>query len=116
MQVVISARHCEISDHLKQRGYELAKKAAQFHDRLSRMDITFNLENGHRYLATVICHIDGRDHIIVEAEGEHWGQTLHDLRYRTRRQLKKARAQEVEHEAPPLAERISPQGPDTEFA
>ena len=65
MKVLVTARHCEIDDELRQRAIELVKKAAKLGNRPHRAEIVFDddhqrkivefqlyLSQGHTYVSS----------------------------------------------------------------
>lgn len=98
MRVQITARHCEISDTVRERADELVAKIARFDPRVSGAELVFEEERRSRKVEAILS-LDRVDRIVASGEATEWLPALDVLFDRLSRRVRRARAQAVEHQA-----------------
>lgn len=98
MRVQITARHCEISDTLRERAHELVEKLARFDPRVSGAELVFEEEKRTKKVEGILS-LDRVDRIVASGEAPEWAAALDRMIDRLSRQVRRGRAQAVDHQA-----------------
>lgn len=98
MRVQITARHCEISDTLRERAHELVEKLARFDPRVSGAELVFEEEKRTKKVEGILS-LDRVDRIVASGEAPEWPAALDRMIDRLSRQVRRGRAQAVDHQA-----------------
>ena len=98
MRVQITARHCEISDTVRERAGELAEKLARFDPRVSGAELVFEEEKRSKKVEAIVS-LDRVDRIVASGDGHEWLTALDALFNRLSRQIRRGRSQAVDHKA-----------------
>ena len=98
MRVQITARHCEISDTVRERADELVEKIARFDPRVSGAELVFEEERRSKKVEAILS-LDRVDRIVASGDAQEWLPELDVLFDRLSRQVRRARAQAVDHQA-----------------
>lgn len=102
MRVQITARHCEIPDSIRERAHELAEKLPRFDSRVSGVELVFDEERRTRKVEGIVSR-DRTSPVVAHGEASEWPRAVDTLFDRLTRQVRKQRAQAVEHQASPTA-------------
>lgn len=102
MRVNIAARHCEISDPLRERAEGKMQRLTKYHRRVTGADVVFSETKRLRHVE-VILSVDGSEPIVARAEDEDFRSALDKVLDRLARMLRKAREAGKDHQAPPLS-------------
>lgn len=98
MQVIISARHFDVSDGLRQLVEERFSRLERFEERIGRVEVTL-LEEKNRYEVEGDLSIDGRGSVHAHAEAPDFRTALDQVVAKLARQLKKGRSRYKDHNA-----------------
>lgn len=98
MQVIISARHFEVSDGLRQLVVERFSRLERFEERIGRVEVTL-LEEKNRYEVEGDLSVDGRGSVHAHAEAADFRTALDQVVAKLARQLKKGRSRYKDHNA-----------------
>ncbi|MBT8336881.1 MAG: HPF/RaiA family ribosome-associated protein [Gemmatimonadetes bacterium] len=98
MRVQITARHCDLSDPVRERAQELSEKLTRFDPRVSGADLIFEEEKRSKKVEAILS-LDRVDRIVASAEGQEWMGMLDKLFDRLSRQVRRSRSQAVDHKA-----------------
>ncbi len=91
MQVIISARHFEVSDALRGLVEERFSRMDRFEERIGRVEVTL-LEEKNRYEVEGDLRVDGRGSLHAHAEAADFRTALDKVVAKLSRQLKKNRS------------------------
>lgn len=98
MRVQITARHCDISDTIRDRAHELVEKLGRFDPRVSGAELVFEEEKRTKKVEGILS-LDRVDRIVASGDATEWTAALDVLFNRLSRQVRRARAQAVDHQA-----------------
>ena len=98
MRVQITARHCDLSDSVRERAQELSEKLTRFDPRVAGADLIFEEEKRSKKVEAILS-LDRVDRIVASAEGQEWMGMLDKLFDRLSRQVRRSRSQAVDHKA-----------------
>lgn len=98
MQVIISARHFDVSDALRGLVEERFSRLDRFEERIGRVEVTL-LEEKNRYEVEGDLSIDGRGGVHAHAEAADFRTALDKVVAKLSRQLKKNRSRYKDHNA-----------------
>lgn len=98
MQVIISARHFDVSDALRGLVEERFSRLDRFEERIGRVEVTL-LEEKNRYEVEGDLTIDGRGSVHAHAEAADFRTALDKVVAKLARQLKKSRSRYKNHNA-----------------
>ncbi len=96
MQVIISARHFDVSDARRRLVEERFSRLDRFEERIGRVEVTL-LEEKNRYEVEGDLSIDGRGSVHAHAEAADFRTALDKVVAKLARQLKKSRSQYTNH-------------------
>ena len=102
MRVKIAARHCEISDPLRERAEKSMRRLTKYHARVTGADVVFSETKRIRHVEVVLS-VDGSEPVVARAEGDQFRTALDRVFDRLSRRLRKAREAGTDHQAPPLS-------------
>ena len=99
MQLIVAARHFDLSDALRQHVHEQFGSLDKYESRVSRVEVTL-LEEKNRRDVEVLCSVDGSGNVHAEAQAGDFRTAIDQARDRLVRQLKKIRSQHRDHQGP----------------
>ena len=105
MRVQITARHCDVSDTIRARANELMEKVARFDPRVSAIDLVFEEEKRIHAVEAIVSR-DRVQPVVAKASASEWTAALDVLFDRLSRQIRRGRAQAVDHHATSSAQEI----------
>ncbi len=91
MQTTITARHCEISDALRERALTVVERLGNFATRPIEATVVFDAE-GVRRTAELRLHVPRGEVLVAKAEAEDHRTALDRAEDKLRRQVEKASA------------------------
>jgi ribosomal subunit interface protein len=91
MQTTITARHCEISDALRERALTVVERLGNFATRPIEATVVFDTE-GVRRTAELRLHVPRGEVLVAKAEAEDHRTALDRAEDKLRRQVEKASA------------------------
>ena len=91
MQTTITARHCEISDALRERALTVVERLGNFATRPIEATVVFDAE-GVRRTAELRLHVARGEVLVAKAEAEEHRTALDRAEDKLRRQVEKASA------------------------
>lgn len=106
MRVQITARHCELTEDLRDRTEELVTKLKKYDPRVSAADVVF-IEERKEKRAEAVLSIDRDQRVAAHGEGDDLFMALDKLVERLAKILRRRRSQVRDHQARPLAEEMS---------
>ncbi|MGH7540657.1 MAG: ribosome hibernation-promoting factor, HPF/YfiA family [Gemmatimonadota bacterium] len=109
MHVILSARHCEIGDELRDLIQRRLDHLERFEPRASRAEVTVTAER-LRYAAEALVSVDGDERIHGRADADDVRTAVDRLCEKLRRQLRKRHGRRRDHQAPSLGELGAPGG------
>jgi len=98
MQVIISARHFDVSDAHRRLVEERFSRLDRFEERIGRVEVTL-LEEKNRYEVEGDLSIEGRGSVHAHAEAADFRSALDKVVAKLARQLKKSRSRYKNHNA-----------------
>jgi putative sigma-54 modulation protein len=102
LKVQITARHCDISDDLREATQAQIDKLSRYDPRGGSADVTYT-EEKHTRKVDVVVHIDGAEAVVAQAEDREFRTALDKAIDRLVRMLKRERQQHRDHSVPPLS-------------
>lgn len=102
MRVKIAARHCDISDPLRERAESQMQRLTKYHPRVTGADVVFTEEKRDRHVE-VILSVDRGEPVVARADGREFRSALDKVVDRLSRMLRRAREAEKDHQAAPLS-------------
>ncbi len=96
MQVIISARHTTLPDHVRDHIQEQFQRLSRFEPRASRTEVTVREESGSCVIEAVVS-IDGDASVHGTAEAEMFRSATDRLIDKLATQLKKVRSRRTDH-------------------
>lgn len=91
MQTTITARHCEISDPLRERARTVVERLGSFAQRPIESTVLFDTEAGLQ-IAELRLHVARGEVLVARGEGDDHRTALDRAEEKLRRQLEKASA------------------------
>ncbi len=89
MRMLVTARHCEISDELKARALEVVEKVAKAAHRPQRAEVVFDADHGRKVVELQL-YLPRREVKIASAEADDFRSALDSAAAKLRNQLDKA--------------------------
>ncbi len=106
MRVQITARHCEVSDAVRERASELMDKLARFDPRITGAELVFHEEKHSKKVEGIVTR-ERREPLVASGDAPEWLPALDVVFDRLSRRVRKARSQAVDHQAgPPVRETV----------
>lgn len=99
MQIVVSTRHGEISDRLKQEAEQQFRRLTRYESRISRVEVTFS-EEKNRWEVEALASIDRAEPVHSHGEDTDPKTALDAAADRMASQLKRLRSRHVDHQGP----------------
>ncbi len=99
MQVIITARHTELPDQIREHIEEQFQRLSRFEPRASRSEVTLREEGGSCVVEAVVS-IDGQAPVHGAAAGEMFRSATDRLIDKLTTQLKKVRSRRKDHRGP----------------
>jgi len=106
VRVQITERHCDVPSNVMERTEQQLEALAKYDPRASSADVVY-VEEKHLKKVEIIVHIDGVEPVIATGEGSEFRTSLDQAVDRLRRKLRRERKRRNDHQAPPLAERVT---------
>ena len=106
MRIQITERHCTVPAEVRGRTEAQMASLAKYDPRATSVDVVFEEERVTRKIEVII-HIDGGSPVIATGAGAEFREALDEVVERAARMLRKQRTRQRDHQAPPLAERIT---------
>ena len=106
MRVQITERHCKVPPDVLERTMEQIEALAKYDARASAADVVYEEVKVTRKVE-VIVHIDGARPVVAHGDGADFRIALDQVCGRLARMLRKRRERRRNHQAPPLAERLT---------
>src|SRR5215212_7253000 len=91
MQTTITARHCEITDTLRERAVSVVERLGGFAQRPIESTVVFDVDGG-RQTAELRLHVAQGDVLVAHGEGDDHRTALDRAEDKLRRQLEKVSA------------------------
>lgn len=96
MQIIVAARHFDLSDNLKQHVRDKFGDIDKYDDRIRKVEVTLTEEKNRRDV-DVLASVDRAGQIHAEAEDGDFRTAIDTARDRLARQIKRQRAQQRDH-------------------
>lgn len=103
MQVIVSARHFEVTEELKRVVENRFAKLSRFEPRVSRAEVTL-LEEKNRFEVEATVSVDRAGLLHAHGEASDFRTAIDRAVDKLQRQLKKSRSRRRDHQAVPRAE------------
>lgn len=103
MQVIVSARHTELTDGLREEINQQLQRLERFDPRVSRANVTLLEQKTHCEVEALLS-VDRADRIHAHADGPDFRTAVARVVDRLSTQLKRLHGRRVEHQAPPIDE------------
>ena len=103
MEIIVSARHSDVSEELRSHVDESLARLARFEPRATRANVTL-LKEKNRCVAEATLSVERGDYVRAEAEGGDLRTAVDRLCDKLARQLKRGRDRRRSHKGPSLAE------------
>jgi len=105
LRIQITTRHCEVSQDVLDRARDQVAGLAKFDPRATSADVIFEEEKLTRKVE-VIVHSDGSGPVVGHGAADDFRPAVDQVVDRVGRMLREARKRHLEHQAPPLQERV----------
>ncbi|MEQ8331211.1 MAG: ribosome-associated translation inhibitor RaiA [Longimicrobiales bacterium] len=102
MRVQITARHCDISDSVRERAETQMARLTRYDPRLSAAEVIFD-EEKHIRKVEAILSIDRGSPVVARADDRDFRPALDKVVEKLSKQLRRTRDQVVDHQSPPLS-------------
>jgi len=99
MQIIVAARHFDLSDNLKRHVHEKFGDLDKYDERVRKVEVTLTEEKNRRDV-DVLASVDRAGQVHAEAEDGDFRTAIDTARDRMARQLKRQRAQHRDHQGP----------------
>jgi ribosomal subunit interface protein len=106
MRVQITARHCDVTDALRDRTEVLVEKLRRYDTRLSAAEVVFD-EERHARKAEGILSVDRDEPVVATGEGADFTAALDQMVDRLGKILRRRRSQVTDHHGRSLAEELA---------
>jgi putative sigma-54 modulation protein len=106
MRVQITARHCEVSDTVRDRTEMLLGKLRKYDPRVSSADVVFE-EQRHSRRAEAVLAVDRDEPVVASGEGADFTAALDQMVDRLAKILRRRRSQVRDHQGRSLAEEFA---------
>lgn len=106
MRVQITARHCEVSDTVRERTEALLGKLRKYDPRVSSAEVVFEEERHARKVEAVVS-VDRDEPVVASGEGGDFTGALDQMVDRLSKILRRRRSQVRDHQGPSLAEEFA---------
>ncbi len=103
MRVQITARHCEISETVRERAESLMGRLTRYDRRVSAAEVVFD-EERHTRKVEAIVSVDRDEPVVASGEGSDFVAALDQMADRLGKILRRRRAQVTDHQGRSLAE------------
>lgn len=110
MQIIVSTRHGEISDRLRDEAEQQFRRLSRYESRISRVEVTFTDEK-NRWEVEALASIDRAEPVHSHGEDSDAKTALDAAVDRMARQLRRLRSRHVDHQGPGK-ESAAPDGGD----
>lgn len=105
MRVQITARHCEISDTVRERTEALLERLTKYDPRVSSAEVVFDEERHARKVEAVLS-VDRDEPVVASGEGGDFVAALDQMVDRLAKILRRRRSQVTDHQGRSLAEEL----------
>lgn len=103
MHVILSARHCEIGDELRDLIEHRFGNLERFEPRATRAEVTVTAER-LRYEVEALVSVDGDERVYGRADADEIRSAVDRVVEKLGRQLRRRHGRRRDHQAPPLGE------------
>jgi len=103
MEIIVSARHADVSEELRSHVEESLSRLTKFEPRATRANVTL-LQEKKRCVAEATLSVERGDYVRAEAEGGDLRTAVDRLCDKLARQLKRGRDRRRSHKGPSRAE------------
>lgn len=100
MQVVVSTRHGELSDRMREAVEGQFRRLSRYEPRTTRVEVTLT-EEKNRWEVEALAHIDRAEPVHARAEGADVRSVVDEVGDKMGRQLRRLRDRHVDHQASP---------------
>lgn len=101
----MTTRRCDVPDDVLERAREQVASLAKFDPRATSAEVVFEEEKQDRKVE-VIVHSDGSGPVVGHGSAPEFRRAVDQVVDRVARQLREHRKRHLEHQAPPLQERM----------
>ena len=67
MNTIVTGRHIEITDPIRQHVADKTAKLPRYYDRLSKLEVIADKSDTRTYQIELIAHVDGAEHFVAQA-------------------------------------------------
>jgi len=117
MQIIVTGRHCEVDQELRDVTAARFEHLKRFEPRVSRAEVTVTAVK-NRFEAEALLSVDRADRVHARAEASEMRSALDRVVEKLSVQLRRAHSRQTKHRAPPMDELFAAppagSGPDTE--
>lgn len=99
MQIIVAARHFDLSDNLKRHVQEKFGDLDRYDERVRKVEVTLTEEKNRRNV-DALASVDQAGQFHAEAEDGDFRTAIDTARDRLKRQLKKERSRHRDHQGP----------------
>lgn len=99
MQIIVAARHFDLSDNLKRHVREKFGDMDKYDERVRKLEVTLTEEKNRRNV-DVLASVDRAGQVHAEAEDGDFRTAIDTARNRLVRQIKRQRARHRDHQGP----------------
>ena len=102
MEIIVSARHSQLAQSMKEEAYACVEKIAEFHGKLTKAEVVMDTVKD-RNLVEIVMHGKGIN-VTTKGEGENLYVALHEAGDHMDRQLKRISDKRKDHSGKHLGE------------
>ncbi|MFW6079571.1 MAG: ribosome hibernation-promoting factor, HPF/YfiA family [Gemmatimonadota bacterium] len=106
MNVIISARHCEPPESIRDLAATRMQRLARYEPRLREAEVAFDVDHGERRVEARLS-VPGTEIVVADAAGETFEEALGRVADRLRRQLRRGRERRRDHQGTSLTEFVA---------
>lgn len=103
MEVQVTARHCTVSETLRQRAVDHVRRMGRYESRLMRADVIFDADGGVNQVEARL-FVGGESAVVANGSAQDFRTALDRALNRAVRQLKRRRSRRRDHQAVKLAD------------
>lgn len=70
MDIIVTGRHLEITEPLREYASQRLGKIERYYDRVSKTEVILGKQEPSRYDVEIIVHVDHHEHFVAEDTGE----------------------------------------------
>ncbi|WP_432799205.1 ribosome hibernation-promoting factor, HPF/YfiA family [Poriferisphaera sp. WC338] len=87
MEVIVSGKHLDVTEPIREFAEEKANRLPKFYDRVSTVEVIIDKADSHTFDAEVIAHVDGAEHFVATGKNSDLYHCIDETVHKVERQL-----------------------------